>query len=214
MNIAHATLEAGACRLPGAAREPQDVLAILPYTDRALAERSARHAAARAGAQGLILLVEDADRIGFIGVANHVFRKTSSRHAAYLAQDSFAGREWLARGLAALAGGERVLLGFNDGKWHGALAGFGLVERAWAAGNYGGDLFWPGYRRHYADAELTLLAMSERRYAYDPDCVMVEVDWAKDHAAVEPADRALFRARAEAGFGGRVTDPRLQHLFS
>lgn len=213
MKVAFAKLANGAAELAGIAAGPHVTVAIMPYTDRALAERSARQLAARAGADGLLLAVEDSARHGFIAVANRVFRATHSDYVAYVAQDCFAGRGWLKRGLDALARGGGGLLGFNDGKWAGMLAAFGLVARAWAVRNYAGDLFWPGYARHYADAELTVLAMGERRYAYDPDCVLVEVDWAKERSPVEAADRRLYRARAAAGFDGRVADRRLRELF-
>jgi hypothetical protein len=199
--------------LPAIARERHKALVVMPYTERALAERSARQLAARAGAEGLLLAVEDVERQGFIRIANRVFRDTTSEYFAYVAQDAFAGRQWLARGLAALQQGGG-LLGFNDGKWAGLLAGFGLAARDWAAANYAGDLFWHEYARHYADAELTMLAMSKRRYVYDPNCVLVEVDWDKDGAAVHRADRELYRARAAGGFDGRVSDERLRKLFS
>ena len=65
---------------------------------------------------------------------------------------------WLALAVRAMEQQRASLLGFNDGKWHGQLAAFGLARRSWADSVYGGDLFFSGYRRHYADAELTLVA--------------------------------------------------------
>lgn len=214
MKVQFVSLGRAAGALCGPALEPQPAIAIMPYTDRGQAERSALQLAARAGAGGLVLAVEDVERQGFVAIANRVFRETRSEFVAYVAQDCFAGRRWLARGLAALTRRGAGLLGFNDGKWSGMLAAFGLVARAWAQGNYSGELFWPEYIRHYADAELTVLAMSERRYIYDPDCVMVEVDWGKERAPVNEADRRLYRARAQAGFGGRVAKGELLKLFS
>lgn len=201
---------------PGAGRaaKGREVLAVMPCTDRVLAERSARQIAARAMAPGLVLVVEDVGRHGFVAVANHVFRATDSRFFAYVAQDCFAGRRWLQRALHALESRNGGLLGFNDGKWAGLLAAFGIVRRDWAVGNYGGDLFLSGYERHYADAELTMLAMQAGRYSYDPECLLVEVDWDKERSAVNAADRALYRHRAAGGFDGRVEDPKLRSLFS
>jgi hypothetical protein len=169
--------------------------------------------ASRANAPGLVLAIHDAKEEGFISLVNLAFTKSQSAYFAYVAQDAFAGRSWLEYGLSAL-GKDKGLLGFNDGKWAGALAGFGLARRSWAEKNYGGLFFHPRYQRHYADAELTLLALQEGKYAYDANSVLLEVDWDKDGSAVNDADRALFLERKEHGFDGRVADPRLLNLIS
>ena len=188
-------------------------LVVMPFVDPALARRAATQLAARAGADGLLLAVYDDSRAGFVAVANRLFRASASASFAYVAQDAFAGRDWLARAQAALAKEDGGLLAFNDGKWRGALAAFGLAARGWAAANYGGDLFHPGYRSHYADAELTLLALAAGKHRYDPESLLVEVDWEKETKGVDPDDRTLFKARAGAGFDGRVRDPKLLSLF-
>jgi hypothetical protein len=193
---------------------PADVVVIMPYIDRAAAERSARHLAARAGVQGLLLAIDDSDRQGFISIANQVYRRTEGRYVAYVAQDAYAGRQWLKRALDAVQKTGKGLLGFNDGKWMGALAGFGLVDRTWADGNYAGDLFHANYIRHYADVELTVLAISDKQYCYDANAVLIEVDWEKDRAAVNPGDRALYKQRVVDGLGGRVQSPQLLTMFS
>lgn len=187
-------------------------LVVMPFIDAALAIRSATQLARRAGVRGTLLAVEDTGRAGFVAVVNAIFRKTIAPVLAYVAQDAFAGRDWLAQAMAARApqGG---LVAFHDGKWNGALAAFGLVDAPWARGNYGGDLFFPGYRRHYADVELTVLALAGGRLRHDPAAVLVEVDWDKEAAGVDVGDRARYRARAAAGFDDRVGDPRLLAMF-
>lgn len=192
-----------------------EVLMVMPCTDVPMARRAATLMAQRAGAAGQVLLVEDLHGWGFIRIVNHVFKTTLGRYFGYVAQDAFAGRQWLALALEALARPGKSLFAFNDGKWHGAFAGFGLAERQWASQNYpGGDFFHPGYTRHYADVELSLLAMSQGHYIHDPRSVLVEVDWAKDSAAVDPQDRAQYRRRVAAGFEGRVTKPELLNLVA
>jgi hypothetical protein len=112
------------------------VMVVMPYLNLDLAKRSATLMASRAGTvSGKILCIEDRDQRGFIYWINQSFRKTQSAYFAYVAEDSFAGRDWLGLGLRAL-GDSRHLLGFNDGKWAGALAGFGLARRSWAQQNY------------------------------------------------------------------------------
>lgn len=188
-------------------------LVVMPFIDAALAHRAATQLAARAGTPGLLLAVYDEARTGFVAVANRLFRASASASFGYVAQDAFSGRDWLARAQAALAKDRGGLLAFNDGKWGGALAAFGLADRGWAAANYGGDLFYPGYRSHYADAELTVLALAAGKHRYDPESLLVEVDWDKEGKGVDPGDRARFQARAAAGFDGRVREPKLLSLF-
>jgi hypothetical protein len=198
--------------LPDSIGDPEAPLVVMPFIDPASAQRSATQLARRAGCRGTLLAVEDAARDGFIAAANAVFRRSRSPCIAYVAQDAFAGRGWLAQAQAALADGG-ALVALHDGKWHGALAAFGLVDAAWARGNYGGDLFLADYHRHFADVELTVLAMADKRLRHDPAAVLIEVDWEKEAQHVDPDDRALFRHRARYGFGARVADPRLCALF-
>ena len=94
------------------------------------------------------------------------------------------------------------------------MAGFGLAKRTWAQNNYDGNFFFPSYQRHYADAELTLLALQAGLYAYDANSVLIEVDWEKDQSAVDPADRALFAKRKLGQFDGRITSQPLLNLIT
>lgn len=188
---------------------------VMPYTDQSMAERAADIMVSRAGVDdALVLAIQDIDRMGFVGTANEAFERTSSEYFGYVAQDAFPGRQWLSRALKALVSRDKSFLGFNDGKWMGVLASFGLAKRAWAMGNYGGAFFYPGYRSHYADVELTVLAMSDGAYCYDPNSVLVEVDWGKDDAQVTAEDRACYRGRVRQRFGDRVSRPELLTLFA
>ncbi len=205
-----------ACDLAQRNWEVDGALMVLPCTDVAQASRAGELAAARASAKGLVLAVHDVSRQGFVSITNQVFAASRSAWFGYMAQDALAGRDWMALALQALHRQRGVLLGFNDGKWHGALASFGLASRAWAASNYEPSpvcLFHAGYARHYADAELTLLARQAKGYVYEPHSVLVEVDWGKDSASVDANDRALFRQRVQQGFGGRVRDAALLDMF-
>ncbi|MBU3614817.1 hypothetical protein ICN46_07905 [Polynucleobacter sp. Latsch14-2] len=184
------------------------VLVAMPFTNADHAQRAAKLMASRASAPGMILCIHDQAEEGFIALINRAFVKTQSAYFAYVAQDALAGRDWLKEALTAM-GDRKNFLGFNDGKWAGALAGFGLARRSWATQNYGGDFFYPAYKRHYADAELTLLAMQADAYAYEPNSLLVEVDWDKDASAVDADDRSLFLERKKKGFDGRVSNPTL-----
>ena len=188
-------------------------LVVMPFVDARLARRSATQLAARAGVAGQILCVHDEHRIGFVAIANAAFGCSRSPQFAYVAQDAFAGRNWLALAQARLAERDGGLLGFNDGKWAGRLAAFGLVQREWARENYGGELFHHDYKSHYADVELTLLAMQQLKYRFEPLALLVEVDWKKEEASVSATDRLLYYKRAQGHFDGRVTNAGLRRMF-
>jgi hypothetical protein len=49
---------------------------------------------------------------------------------------------------------------------------------------------------------------------YEPNSVLVEVDWGKDAKAVDSHDRALYQQRVREGFAGRVHDPALLEMFA
>lgn len=192
--------------------EEQFIL-VLPYIDHERASKTIDILCSRAGIDGLIVAVHDAAREGFIAIANLVYRNSKSEFFGYLAEDAFPGRNWGKRALSALKDENAGLLAFNDGKWAGFLAAFGVARRSWADRNYCGDLFHPGYRSHYADAELTLLAMTGKAYRYDANCVMIEVDYDKDGKPTRPEDKRLFDERKKACFEGRVENPDLLNLY-
>ena len=188
-------------------------LMVLPFTNADQAKQACELMSGRASSEGFILAVHDHDKLGFTAIVNAAFKLSQSPYFGYVAQDAYAGRQWLKLAIEAL-GDDKSFLGFNDGKWAGALAGFGLAKRVWAQQNYDGNFFYPAYQRHYADAELTLLALQAGLYAYDANSVLVEVDWNKDGASVHPADRALFAQRKSARFDGRVTSQVLLDLIA
>lgn len=199
--------------LPSSIGSEGEPMVVMPFTNAVLAKRSASLLAKRADAAGVIVCIHDAGGQGFIATANAAFRRSAASHFAYVAQDAFAGRQWLSSGLAALARKDGGLLAFNDGKWAGSLAAFGLVQSDWARNNYDGDLFHPGYKRHYADVELTLIAMQQRKLRYSPDAIVIEVDWKKETSEIDPADRLLYYKRGQTAFDRKVTDPGLRRLF-
>lgn len=193
--------------------EVQGAVMAMPFINTSAAQQAAGLMSSRAGAPGMVLAIHDSSEQGFGALVNAAFKATKSNYFGYVAQDAYAGRQWLKLAIDAL-GQNKSFLGFNDGKWAGALAGFGLAKRSWAQENYGGEFFHPGYQRHYADAELTLLALQAGLYAYDANSVLIEVDWDKDQAGVDPADRAFFAKRKQGRFDGRVTSKPLLDLIT
>ena len=194
--------------------ESLSALIFMPFIHPSLAKRTAETLARRASAEGAVVCIFDQKKEGFVSIMNRAFRSSKSPFVGYVAEDAFPGRDWLKIAIDKLSQGESGLLGFNDGKWRGELAAFGLVKRAWATELYGGDLFYPHYQQHYADTELTLIAREKKAYAYDPHSVLIEVDWEKDQKPTHILDKKLFQERVKSGFDGRVHDPKLLELFS
>ena len=211
------TVFTGSRSLPEKQIDPAgaEAVIVMPYTDRAMAERAARLMASRAGCDGLLIAVEDERRDGFIALANRVFAATDSTYFGYVAQDAFPGRQWLALALSTLKDTGGKLLAFNDGKWAGGLAAFGLADRRWAARNTsGGTLFHEGYGSHYADAELTVLAIDQGVYRYNANALLVEVDYEKDGKPVNAQDKAAYQSRAATLFDGRLSNAKLASYVS
>jgi hypothetical protein len=207
------TLAAG--RMPDDALTGQASIAVLlPWIDRGMAERASALMAHRAGHPCTIYCLHDDLGMGPLPLMNAALPIIDGDWVVYAAQDAFAGRYWLRFAVEALkvhpAG---RLLAFNDGKWFGRLAAFGMVQRAWLSALYGGNLFHPGYRRHFADVELSLIARQQKALAYHPHALLVEADFEKDARPVEEADRAHFLLRKESGFDGRVNNSALIREF-
>jgi len=188
-------------------------LLVMPFTDAVQAERAAGLMAMRAAAPGLLLAIHDEAREGFIGILNRLFMNSDSTFFGYVAQDAFAGRCWLNNALGAMKSGRVQLLALNDGRWFGTLAVCGLVRRSWAKQVYEGSLFFPDYRRDYADTELSMIAASQHALGYAHDSVLIKLGCKTDSRKLEEPDRLLFEARFEAGFDGRLAPAFQKHGF-
>lgn len=180
------------------------VIMAMPSLDSWTARRCARLMASRAGriTDGLILVIIDHQREGFVRLINRSFARCACEHFGYVAEDAFPGRAWLQLAQISMQQRSAKLLAFNDGKWMGKMASFGLVEREWAATLYDGALFHPGYQQHYADYELSRIAQHQRVFAFEPASVLIEIDWDKDGKRTNPQDKALFEQRSATAFGG------------
>lgn len=180
------------------------VICVLPYIHHDLAVRVEEVLRVRAKQSGLLLLVDDTDRLGFMKVANLVYYLTRSPYFAYLAEDAFPGEQWLNSAVTTLQETQAGLLAFNDGRFFGTLAVFGMVQRAWLKTIYPRFLFHPGYVSHFGDTELTTIAYLRNMLIFNPACLLVEVDYEKHKKGNNPADAALYKQRAATGFDGLV----------
>lgn len=128
----------------------------MPAINLEKAKQTAEILKSRAGTDCRIVDYVDNDRKGFIAVASHLFKESNYKYVVYTAEDAFPGMNWLKFAYEALETTGKSLLALNDGKWFGRLSAFGMVRSASAKPNYApGNLFFEGYKSHYADNELT-----------------------------------------------------------
>ena len=187
-----------------------NVLFVMPFTDISMAKKASKLIAQRANYQGSILCIHDTYQEGFVSIINKAFKYSGSLYFGYIAQDVFPGREWLKIAMTSMLQHKAGLLAFNDGKWHGAIASFGMVNQQWAKKNYEGDLFHPSYQQHYADTELTILAQVNEVFCYEPNSVMLEIDWDKDLKSINKNDRICFDNRCQTGFNGLISPQQIR----
>ena len=184
----------------------EQTILVLPFIDNNLAAKTADVLNRRALNEGLLVLVEDDLRIGFIKVANMIFSRSDSLYFGYLAQDAYPGEGWLRCGINVLNKSGANPLSFNDGRFYGNIAVFGLARRTWVQSIYRNCIFYPGYISHFGDTELSVLALSSQSLVFNPNCLLIEVDYEKHFHGNNPKDDALYRERARTGFNGLV-DP-------
>jgi len=190
------------------------IILVMPYIDYNQAVNASKILNKRTKIDAYLICVEDINRVGFIHIVNHLFKNTKSDYFGYLAQDIFPGRNWLDIAMENFKDDSCGLFSFNDGKWGGLLASYGLVKRDWAIKNYDGFLFYNQYKQHYADVELTLLAMSDKKYCYNANAVLLEIDPEKDNKKVNIDDKILFNKRKIDGFNGKIKSKKLINIFS
>jgi hypothetical protein len=87
------------------------------------------------------------------------------------------------------------LLAYNDGKWFGRLASFGLADRSWISQYEPHDFFHSGYHSHYADTEMSALASATGKLGYNANIAMMEIDFEKDKKSVNLEDKILYANR-------------------
>lgn len=183
----------------------REVVIVIPYITKERIVRVTGVLQRRTEAEGLLLLVEDDKRLGFIATANLAYAKTRSDYFCYLAEDVFPGYYWLEYALDAMRKTGAGLLAFNDGRFFGKLAAFGLVRRMWAKTLYGGNtVFYPGYTSHFADTELSVIAAQTRNMVHNPNALMMEVDYEKHLHPNNADDGKLYAWRAQTGFDGLI----------
>ena len=169
---------------------------VMPFIDYQEASKACKIFSVRANStDGVLLAIHDIHRLGFVNVANEIYNLTSSELFGYFASDAFPSRRWLEFSLASFSNNDIGLLSYNDGKWFGRLAGFGLVKRSWLTDYYTNSLFFSDYKSHYGDTEISVLAHATYKLGYNANIVIMEVDYNKDTKSVNQNDKLIFQKR-------------------
>lgn len=183
------------------------VAILIPTVNPEKAKQVADICHQRAGYPHKIIVEEDVDRIGWVAMINKLHRENPADFYIYGADDMFPSRNFLKEAMEVMENTEIGLLAFNDAKWNGINATFGIVRQDWIKTIYDTDLLHKGYRSHYADPELTMIARGQNKYAYKPEISMVEIVYNKEGTNIprnNEEDRKLFRERKKSGFNGLV----------
>ena len=174
------------------------ILVVIPYrpADEELAMKAKQIHEIRAGIECEVIAFPDTDGLGWPGVHNKVVKEKEWDYYCYSCADYFPGRNYLKNAIEVLKEYKRGLLAFNDGKWHGKIATAGVITREFYGTVYpDGNLFWPIYKSHYADTELSIIAYFENQLIYDPEIVLIEVDYEKEDKLVDPKDQIIYKIR-------------------
>ena len=175
---------------------------VMPCIDEELGTKTAEILSSRAGIQCTVIIAMDNERNGFMKTLNSVSEKCDSRFIVFVAQDAFPGRDWLKIAIERIEQENAGLLAFNDGKWFGRIASFGLVRKSWVKKYYQNAILNPYYKAHKADNEITLLARLDNSFVYEPNSTLIEVDYCKDGGGSNYEDNQRFKQRFNNCFDG------------
>lgn len=192
--------------------DPEGVVVIMPCTDTDMGMKTAEILYRRAGMDCKILVVYDINCQGFIKTLNDTAARISVKYIVYLAQDAYPGQGWLKCACDTLEASGKGLFAFNDGKWHGRIASFGMVRTSWVKKIYKDEILYSEYVSHAADNELTVIARVQDMHEYNPDCTLLEYDPDKDFGGSNPRDNALFKKRFQQGFDNVLSLESLESL--
>lgn len=191
-------------------------LVLIPATKLDQANEAAEVMKTKAGMPCDVLVIEDKERKGFVKTINSAFHThTEYENYVYTAQDAYVGRDWLLEATASMARKNAGLVAFNDAKWRGRMAQFGLVNREWALQTFG-NIFPDCYVGNYCDVEISQVAKQQDRFAWSEKGIMLEVDPDKDlgKKQVIKEDKLTYALRKKTGFDGKVIDKKLLEEFS
>lgn len=168
-----------------------NIAVIMPCIDKELGTKTMEQLKERAGIEADFMLLMDNKRTGYVATVNDFVTKTNYKYYVYVAQDAYAGKNWLKIAYKELEKTGKGLFAFNDGKWNGKLASFGMVRSSYLKPFFFKGI--NGYKANYADTELTVKAKEENQLVYNPESVLIEVDYNKHGVNLD--DKKLWEIR-------------------
>lgn len=186
-----------------------NIAVICPTIDEEKAQKTLNQLKFTSGIEANFYSVVDMDRTGFITTLNTALKNIDANYYVYVAEDAYGGKDWLKIAYETMEKENSSLLAFNDGKWFGKLASFGMISQKFAREN--GYLLNPVYKSHYADTELTLIAMNNNSFSYNPESILIEVDYKKHGVNLD--DKKTFFERKKSMFDKKVININLLNLF-
>ena len=182
------------------------VVVVIPYVvgDLEQALRTKKIMEVRAGVPCEVIIVEDTNHIGWVAVHNQMARELHYDFYLYSCSDYFPGRDYLKIALDYAKKSNKMLVGFNDGKWHGRSATAGLIHKDLIPKLYQSNtLFYTGYKMYGADPDLTGRAKVLQEFVYAPEALLLEIDYTKDFRPKRtsyPEDSTLYYQREKLNF--------------
>lgn len=182
--------------------EKPKIAVLMPCTDRELGTKVMKQLADNAGLEADYFLLMDDERKGYVYKINEFVNNHKAVYGKdydfyiYTAQDAFGGKNWLKQAYKTMRDTGKGVLAFNDNKWGGKLAAFGMVRAS-----YKKPFFYEGYHSHYADTELSVAATVDNQLCYNPKAIMFEVDYDKKTKTVNKRDKELFKKRQKKYYG-------------
>lgn len=178
--------------------EKPKIAVLMPCIDRELGTKVMQQLADNAGLEADYHLLMDDERKGFTYKINEFVTLYPKEYDFYIytAQDAFGGKNWLLEAYTTMRDTGKGVLAFNDNKWNGKLAAFGMVRAS-----YKKPFFESCYHTHYADTELSVAATVDGQLCYNPKAIMFEVDYDKKKKSVNKRDKELFKKRQKKYYG-------------
>jgi len=169
--------------------------------EKELAYKTAEVMEFRAGIPCKAYVLVDKDLTGWQKTINRAVQEIDADYYVYSCADYYPGKDYLKRAYQMLQDkGGSGLVAFNDGKWDGAIATAGLIDKEYLKTLYGGPLLFPEYINHYGDTELTIFAIADEKYYYCSNALLIEVEYKDARHKVNIKDKILFNSRKKKGF--------------
>lgn len=166
--------------------EPK-ICVIMPSIDVDKAKNTMRQLSQTSGWENTdYIIAVDHNRVGFVRTFYDAALAHEADYYVYVAEDAYGKEAWLRWAVGSIQNNKVVA--FNDCKWLGKLASFGLVEREYLLANWCLE-----YKSHYVDVELTQKAKRDNCYGYSEKSYLIELDDNKHE--VNQADKKLWNQR-------------------